>query len=298
LSPNFKKKNDGLLYHLKVLIKTDRTRFSLEKNAVITISNYQMEKNAENMNVNIPSGLSMNILLAKTKNLMGGKFLTYSAYNNNCQSLILAILQSNNLSTPQNVLFTKQSTQELFTPNLRKITNTITDIAGKVDIIRQGGELKTAKKPNPWVEHVKQFAKDNNIGYFKALSDPKCKATYRKVKGNGIGSSRVSPTNYNEFIPVSEIKMMDFKQQNKSFYEFFTLGEQNWINYKRVSPETIESNKRLDSIQIRRSKPLTREQEILNLRNKQNKKQNKKQNEIIRQFEEKRMERRNKEFGV
>jgi hypothetical protein len=243
LSPNFKKKNDGPLYHLKVLIKTDRTRFSLEKNAVITISNYQMEKNAENMNVNIPSGLSMNILLGNTRQLMGGKFLTYSAYNNNCGHFVLAILRSNNLLTSQNISFTEQTTKHLFTPELRKTTNTITDVAGKIDIIRQGGKLKTAKKPNPWVEHVKQFAKDNNIGYFKALSDPKCKATYRKVKGNGIGSSRVSPTNYNEFIPVSELKMMDFKQQNKSFYEFFTLGEQNWINYKRVSPETIEDNK-------------------------------------------------------
>jgi hypothetical protein len=56
------------------------------------------------------------------------------------------MLQSNNLSTPQNVLFTKQSTQELFTPQLRKITNTITDIAGKIDILRQGGDIK---KKNP-----------------------------------------------------------------------------------------------------------------------------------------------------
>jgi hypothetical protein len=31
------------------------------------------------------------------------------------------------------ILFTKQSTQELFTPQLRKITNTITDIVGKVE---------------------------------------------------------------------------------------------------------------------------------------------------------------------
>jgi hypothetical protein len=178
LSPNFKKKNDNNpLYHLKILIKTDRTSFSLEKNSRITISKYQMNRNAENINVNIPSGLSMNILLANTRQLMGGKFLTYSARDNNCKSLILAMLQSNNLSTPQNVLFTKQSTQELFTPQLRKITNTITDIAGKVDIIRQGGDIK---KKNPWIEHVRKFAKENNIGYFKALSDPKCKLSYKK----------------------------------------------------------------------------------------------------------------------
>jgi hypothetical protein len=181
LSPNFKKKTNNLpLYHLKILIKTDRTSLSLEKNERITIYRYQMNKGAENMNVNIPSGLSMNILLANTKQLMGGKFLSYSAFNNNCQSLILAMLQSNNLSTPQNVLFTKQSTQELFTPQLRKITNTITDIAGKVNILRQGGEINNTKKKNPWVKHVQEFAKENNIGYFKALSDPNCKSQYRK----------------------------------------------------------------------------------------------------------------------
>ena len=135
-----------------------------------------MNKNAENMNVNIPNVLSLNVLLDRTKQLMGGKFLPYSI-SNNCQSLILGILQSNNLSTPQNVLFTKQSTQELFTPQLRKITNTITDIAGKVDIIRQGGDIK---KKNPWISHVQDFAKDNNIGYFKALSDTKCKSSYKK----------------------------------------------------------------------------------------------------------------------
>jgi hypothetical protein len=130
------------------------------------------------MNVNVPNGLSMNILLANTRQLMGGKFLTYSAQSNNCQSLILAMLQSNNLSTPQNVLFTKQSTQELFTPQLRKITNTVTDIASKVEIIRQGGDIKTK---NAWVKHVQEFAKENNIGYFKALSNPKCKSTYKKI---------------------------------------------------------------------------------------------------------------------
>ena len=179
LSPNFKKKNNNNpLYHLKILIETDRTSLSLEKNERITISRFQMNKNAENMNINIPSGISLNVLLDRTKQLMGGKFLTYSARDNNCQSSILAMLQSNNLSTPQNVLFTKQSTQELFTPQLRKITNTITDIAGKVDILRQGGDIKTK---NAWVKHVQEFAKENNIGYFKALSDPRCKSTYKKI---------------------------------------------------------------------------------------------------------------------
>jgi hypothetical protein len=68
------------------------------------------------MNVNIPNGLSINIILDNTRKLMGGKFLTYSAKNNNCGHLILAILQSNNLSTSQNILFTKQATDNLLYP--------------------------------------------------------------------------------------------------------------------------------------------------------------------------------------
>jgi hypothetical protein len=166
------------LHNLKILIETDKTALSVEKNSRITISKYQMNKNAENKNVNIPRGLSMNILLANTRQLMGGKFLSYSAYNNNCGHFVMAMLRSSNLSNPSNILFVEQTTAHLFTPELRKITNTITDITGKVDILRQGGDIK---KKNPWVKHVQEFAKDNGVGYFKVLSDPRCKSTYKKI---------------------------------------------------------------------------------------------------------------------
>jgi hypothetical protein len=111
---------------------------------------------------------------------MSNKFLSYSSYDNNCGHFVLAILRSNNLSTSQNISFTEQTIKHLFTPQLRKITNSVTNIAGKVDIIRQGGDIKPLKKQNRWVDHVKQFAKDNNVGYFQALKDPKCKTTYKK----------------------------------------------------------------------------------------------------------------------
>ena len=37
------------------------------------------------------------------------------------------------------------------------------------------------KKPNAWVEHVKSFALKNNLSYSCALSDKKCKASYKKM---------------------------------------------------------------------------------------------------------------------
>ena len=129
------------LYHLKLLIRTTHSNISLEKNEVITISPYKMNYNAENLYVSFPPGISINILLQNTREKMGNSFLTYSARDNNCQNFVLSLLESNGLSNSQNVLFTKQSTSALFSTELRKLTNTITDIAQKVDIIREGGYL-------------------------------------------------------------------------------------------------------------------------------------------------------------
>ena len=127
------------LYHLKLLIGTTHSNVSLEKNEVITISPYQMNYKAENMYVHFPAGITINILLRNTKNKMGNSFLTYSATDNNCQNFVLSLSESNGSSNSQNVLFTKQSTSALFSTELRKLTNTITDIGAKFDIIREGG---------------------------------------------------------------------------------------------------------------------------------------------------------------
>ena len=54
---------------------------------------------------------------------------------------MLSLLESNGLSNSQNVLFTKQSTIGLFSTEMRKFTNTITDIGAKFDIVREGGYL-------------------------------------------------------------------------------------------------------------------------------------------------------------
>ena len=86
---------------------------------VITISPYKMIHNAENLHVSFRHRITMDILLQNTKNKMESSFLSYSARDNNCQDFVPAILQSNGLSNPRNVLFTKQSTGDLFSIDLR-----------------------------------------------------------------------------------------------------------------------------------------------------------------------------------
>ena len=157
---------------------------TLEKTERITIGRYNIRKGAENMSVRIPPGLTLNAMLERTHMLMGGKFTSYQAASNNCQDFVLALMQSNNLSTPANTLFVKQATQSLFTPQLRKITNTLTDIAGAANIIRQGGDITEPSKKysNPWIQHVKLYASQNRIPFFTALKDERCKSSYQKKK--------------------------------------------------------------------------------------------------------------------
>jgi hypothetical protein len=142
ISPSFRRKTQDIkIYHLHVLIRTTKTSFSLEKNARITIGNYQKRNGSEDMSVSIPSGLTLHMLLSQTRASMGGRFLSCQAQNNNCGHFVMGMLRANNLSTPANTLFVEQTTDHLFTPELRRITNTIMDIAGGVDKIIQGGEV-------------------------------------------------------------------------------------------------------------------------------------------------------------
>ena len=85
ISPSFRRKTANTpLYHLQVLFRTNRTSKNIEKTERITIGRYNNRQGSENMRVSVPPGLTLNAMLERTHLLMGGKFLTYSAYNNNC----------------------------------------------------------------------------------------------------------------------------------------------------------------------------------------------------------------------
>ena len=54
---------------------------------------------------------------------------------------------------------------------------------------KKGGSIESSSIPavssegegmTPWVKHVAEFAKKNNMNYFEALKDPKVKEGYKK----------------------------------------------------------------------------------------------------------------------
>ena len=131
------------LYHLFMVIRTTKgERVMFEKNEVINSAlKYKIPPNTELKKVDgIHQHITINDFLLRGLQRQGKeKFFTYSASHNNCQDFIVNLLEANHMGGDV-IEFVKQNTKQLFEglPRLRKISNTITDVAGIADKIIHG----------------------------------------------------------------------------------------------------------------------------------------------------------------
>ena len=146
------------LFHLFLELTTaSGKRISVEKNEVINVEvspPTRPKEEVEDIVSNIPPGLTINELMNNTKKRMGSSFFNYSAKSNNCQDFIINILDSNNIGDESDREFVKQDTDFLFEnlPYLRKISNTVTTLGAKVNVITEGAGTK--KKPKKSIKKV------------------------------------------------------------------------------------------------------------------------------------------------
>ena len=135
------------LFHLFIIITTDKGKFLLEKNERINVSKTIPSNDLEIRNVVIPNNLSVNTLIDSTQKYMGGNFLPYDPATQNCQDFILSLLKANNILTEELNSFVKQNTSEIFkqNPNLAKISRKLTDVGAAINVIQQGGSLRKIK---------------------------------------------------------------------------------------------------------------------------------------------------------
>jgi hypothetical protein len=119
-----------------------RMTMLLEKKHVIKASMNPTEKpNTQFSYIPIHSNeLTINKLLEGAKRILGNKFFTYDAYNNNCQDFIMAILNGSRIGTEENRKFIKQDTKDLFDelPVTKKIARLATDTGATLDRIVYG----------------------------------------------------------------------------------------------------------------------------------------------------------------
>lgn len=115
-----------------------------EKNEVINLEiNPKISSHSENIRINNYPHRTINEYLKNGQHFHGSDWFKYSAYKNNCQDFILSILKGNNIN--EGINFVKQDTEQIFrdSPIMRRFANTITDVAGRFDVIKQGGSIST-----------------------------------------------------------------------------------------------------------------------------------------------------------
>ena len=139
------KENYDKLYHLKLEMNLEGVDhpISIEKEAVVTlVYDPKHGQGFETMPINKDfHELTLNELISNAQNAMGGKFISYSSKDNNCQDFVMGLLNASHLSDEEIKKFVKQDLSHLFSNSYRKLTNTITNIGSKAEILKQGGSL-------------------------------------------------------------------------------------------------------------------------------------------------------------
>ena len=139
--------NYDRLFHLRCYFNLDNGKeIYIEKNERLSVGTGNKQAGHHSLVVasaDIPPNLTFRQLIENTQQLMGEKFLTYSASSNNCQYFIRAVFQANGMLRPNYEQFIKQDTEAIFkgNPLLRKFANSTTDIAGEVNALIAGGNV-------------------------------------------------------------------------------------------------------------------------------------------------------------
>lgn len=148
------------LYHIGMWVKLSNGKtIKVEKNEVINIDpNPKKPKEEEVFQVpNPPSGLTFGEMLSKTREAVGDhKFFSYSAKDNNCGNFIEYILKTNGMDSPATHDFIGQDAKAILKgfPSLRKFMNTLTDTAGRANVLLEGGDIDAVEQHGGSVEKI------------------------------------------------------------------------------------------------------------------------------------------------
>jgi hypothetical protein len=85
---------------------------------------------------------------------------------------------------------------------------------------------------NAWIEHIKKYAKDNNLSYGCALSTPECKNTYKK----DLTKSKKKPE-----CKTCKIKKEPKKPNKQYTHEELLIMAKNIVSYVTGSDQYLSS---------------------------------------------------------
>lgn len=212
-------------YHLQLEVvvrvsDSDDTnaRFVLQKNEVIDVSQAQpTTPKTEMVDVPMAEGHTMLSLLNNAKQIMGEKFYYYSAFHNNCQDFVSALLNGSGLMSSSLEAFVKQPIDQLVQsiPITDRIARGITDLGGVFNVGLEGkGGL------HPTAAFAAQL-KEAGVSPSVYLEKAKKKAKALGLAANMLGFS--SDDKHKLQMPNAEGKMIRFGAVGLGDYILYTL---------------------------------------------------------------------------
>ena len=131
------------LFHLGLIFNN---QVLLEKNSIINMNlNSRLPKDTEFINIKFNQSITINQFINNGLQYMGlDKFFSYSSYDNNCQDFALSLLYANGVDDNGLISFIKQDISSIFAnnPYLRRFTNNITDVHGRLTTLKGGKVVK------------------------------------------------------------------------------------------------------------------------------------------------------------
>lgn len=149
-----KKNNIDDLYHDWLEIELDDgKKYIIEKNEVISVEELKQKyKNPQYLDVPITNNIRVNNFLKKPLAKKGKDLLKYNVTDNNCQDFVQTVLNESKVNDKKIDEFVKQPTKGIFEEKEFKVpiivSNVITDIAEKINIIKEGAGRKKISKHN------------------------------------------------------------------------------------------------------------------------------------------------------
>ena len=126
------------MFHLAILIESESGKqYQFEKNQTIRLGNpHGITSETEHLKVVLPRQFEIWQLLARAEQKQGKeKYFHYTAFENNCQSFVMAVLQGSKLASAKITKFVKQDAIDILKKlpaYTERLANFLTDIAAVV----------------------------------------------------------------------------------------------------------------------------------------------------------------------
>lgn len=142
MKKTMEKLNYDEIFHLySVLTLSDNSKYVLEKNHRVMVSEYKENTNKKKECINLNMTFRPTVKQLIERGEKGGMVYRYSAHKYNCQRFLIQLFGSNGMLHSKVREFILQDADKLLRPGIiRHLAQKATDTAGIVDTVVRGGE--------------------------------------------------------------------------------------------------------------------------------------------------------------